>query len=262
MNRVAILVDAGYLLAEGGNLCCGTKKRPQLRIDYEGLALRLADIACGATGMELLRIYWYDAARGGVAARDHLAVAELPNVKLRLGRLIERQGRFEQKGVDSLVIRDLMTLARERAVATAYIVGGDEDLREGIAAAQDMGVRMVVIGVAADESNQAESLILESDEHLVIDQDTLAQFFELVGPDDAPAVRGEPTAEVDSARAVGRDFAIACAANLGSERLAALLTDYPRIPSDLDSQLLKEATRLLGSLRERFDLKVELRAAF
>jgi len=51
--------------------------------------------------LPVLRIDWYDAARGGAPVKDHLAIAELPNVKLRLGRLVERNGRLEQEGVDS-----------------------------------------------------------------------------------------------------------------------------------------------------------------
>jgi hypothetical protein len=75
----------------------------------------------------MLRVYWYDGAPDAIPLSDHLAIAKLTNVKLRLGRLT----RGEQKGVDWLIIRDLMTLARERAIATALLVSGDEDLREG-----------------------------------------------------------------------------------------------------------------------------------
>lgn len=46
----------------------------------------------------------------------------LPYVKVRLGRLI----RGEQKGVDALIYRDLMTLARERAITCAYLLSGEQ----------------------------------------------------------------------------------------------------------------------------------------
>jgi uncharacterized LabA/DUF88 family protein len=74
---------------------------------------------------------------------QHLDIAYLPGVKLRLGRLTKGK----QKGVDSRIVRDLIILSEERAVAVAYLVGGDEDLREGVSEAQERGVRVVLVGV-------------------------------------------------------------------------------------------------------------------
>ena len=95
------------------------------------------------TQYPVLRSYWYDGACDAIPTLAQLSVAELANVKLRLGRL----SGGKQKGVDALIYRDLMTLARERAIATAFLLAGDEDLREGVVAAGDMGVRVVVLGI-------------------------------------------------------------------------------------------------------------------
>ncbi|MDQ3760761.1 MAG: hypothetical protein M3460_03430 [Actinomycetota bacterium] len=69
-----VLVDAGYLYAEGGKLCCGTASRshsalqPSLAVDL------LRAVALRTTQLPVLRTYWYDAARDGIrtpgAARD------------------------------------------------------------------------------------------------------------------------------------------------------------------------------------------------
>ncbi|MGH8909071.1 MAG: NYN domain-containing protein, partial [Egibacteraceae bacterium] len=177
MDRCAILIDAGHLLAEGGKLCCGTKKRLVIRCDYSCLIAMLVDYAQGHCQLPVLRTYWYDGARDGIPTADHLHIARLAGVKLRLGRL----SGGKQKGVDALIYRDLMTLARERAIATAYLLGGDEDLREGVAAAQDMGVRVVVLGIDTKETgeraNQADTLVREADERHVFQRDQLAPFF-------------------------------------------------------------------------------------
>jgi hypothetical protein len=45
MDRCAILVDVGHLLAEGGKLCCGTKKRLGIKCDYPNLIAMLVDYA-------------------------------------------------------------------------------------------------------------------------------------------------------------------------------------------------------------------------
>lgn len=143
VDRCAVLVDAGYLLAEGGKAYCGVRGRARVECDYTGVASALAR-QCGAlVNLPVLRTYWYDAARDGIPTGDHLTVASAPRVKLRLGRL--SGGR--QKGVDSLIVHDLITLAHARAVCTMYLLGGDEDLREGVAAAQRLGVQVIVLGI-------------------------------------------------------------------------------------------------------------------
>src|SRR5258708_7850971 len=101
MDRCAIFVDAGYLLAAGGTLCCKTKVRAGFTCDYKALAMALQEWATDhSTGLSVLRTYWYDGARNAVPTADHLKIGELPNVKLRLGRI----SGGEQKGVDSLIV--------------------------------------------------------------------------------------------------------------------------------------------------------------
>jgi len=173
MDRCALFVDAGYFLAAGGLVCCGTKRRADIECDYEGTANGLADLATRDSGLTVLRAYWYDGAPDGIPLPDHVRIAHLTNVKLRLGRL----SGGEQKGVDSLIVRDLMTLARERAIATAYVLSGDEDLREGVVAAQDMGVRVVLFGIPPlSGGNQAATLVREADEHIVLTEDFLKSY--------------------------------------------------------------------------------------
>lgn len=152
MQRFAVLVDAGYLLHVGAVLVCGPgARRGDASCNYRELVSAIQGFAAEKSGLEILRTYWYDAAREGPLSAEFQTVAALDNVKLRLGRLVgDAQKGAEslvQKGVDSLVMRDLMTLARERAIATAYLFGGDDDHREGVAAAQDMGVRVVLVGI-------------------------------------------------------------------------------------------------------------------
>ncbi len=207
MDRCAVFVDAGHLLAEGGKLCCGTGERKAFRCDYAGLTSALSRFASDHCRLPILRTYWYDAALDAIPTREHLGIAELAWVKLRLGRLVGAR----QKGVDSLIVRDLMTLARERAVATVFLLGGDEDLREGVLAAQEMGVLVVVVGIpTVEHGNQAKSLIREADEHVVLETAFLAPFFSRVevgvrvprtsADAGAPATQIRPRSEGETAR--------------------------------------------------------------
>lgn len=268
MDRSGIFVDAGYLLAEAGDLCLGTKRRADIACDYAGIHSRLRAFAGEHSGLRTLRTYWYDAAPDGLPTAEHLSIANLPNLKLRLGRLSGGQ----QKGVDSLIIRDLMTLARERAVATAYLLGGDEDLREGVLAAQDLGVEVVLLGVPSRQGNQSQSLVREVDENLILDRDVLDEFFSPASfelpsrqsdppvPATAPQTAVVPTEE--SASAIGRTYADNWAAAAGPDEVQQLVKSFPVIPKAIDAPLLREGERQLGSLRNHEPIRRTIRGAF
>ena len=182
MQPFAWFVDAGYFFAAGGELCAQTRKRDELDIDYASLTKafatwgqKWADTWGPADHIPYLRTYWYDGGVDGQPSEDHLAVARLPGVKLRLGRLVK--GR--QKGVDSLIVRDLMRLSQNRAISTAYLLGGDEDLRQGMVEAQDMGVRVVLVGIAPfGQQNQAGTLTREADDVMVLSREDLNPVFQ------------------------------------------------------------------------------------
>lgn len=146
MDRCALFVDAGYLLADGAMAVHGTRHRETVSWDFGGLLQLLSNLARERTGMPLLRCYWYEATVEGRRAPEHDALADLPGLKLRLGRI--RPGRRE--GVDGEIHRDLMTLARNGALADAVVVSGDEDLAQVVSDAQDFGMRVTVVHVAVD----------------------------------------------------------------------------------------------------------------
>jgi hypothetical protein len=206
----------------------------------------------------VLRTYWYDGAHEGLPTADHLSISRLDGVKLRLGRL--SAGR--QKGVDALIIRDLMTLARERAVATAYLLGGDEDLRAGVEAAQDMGVRVSVIGIeSVGERNQADTLIREADEHVVLGKDFLARFLTpVVTPPKTAIAPGTdvPALVVQRAAAFAREWI----AEATDDEIARLLGQRPVIPKGLDAQLLQHVQAVAGALDDREPLRRSARETF
>ncbi len=258
MDRSAIFVDAGYLLAAGGLLTCGTISRAAFECDYPGLTTKLADWVEEHNDRRLscLRTYWYDGAVNAVPTADHERIGGLPYVKVRLGRIIKG----EQKGVDALIYRDLMTLARERAINCAYLVSGDEDLREGVVAAQDMGVQVVLLGVPGSHTNQSAALIREADEHVVLPKEHWEGHF-VPKAQERLATQGPPSpAAVQTA---GRAFAVAWAKKATAVDLDALLADNPQIPRELDAELLVEAEREAGPLPDtEQELRREMRAGF
>jgi uncharacterized LabA/DUF88 family protein len=272
MDRCVVLVDVGYLLAEGGKAYCGATKRSQVRCDYAGVASVLEELAVERSGLPLLRSYWYDGAPEYVPTQDHHVIGSLPRVKLRLGRLVTRKGVkgnvFEQKGVDSLIVHDLITLAHERAASTALLLAGDEDIREGVAAAQRLGMQVILLGIPTAKPNQSAPLMRESDEVVLLDAGRLRPHFDRAGvepgtQEEGPltaAAREDPQAAVAEA---GRTFAAAWAEAADISAIGDLLGRAPRIPKELDVQLLLTAEEAIGSsLRGMEDLRRTLRGAF
>ena len=118
--RCGIFVDAGYLFTEGSLAAFGErKKRTQLSLNQEALigALMTA-MANRAPNTPLLRFYWYDGAGYSGPSEQQLRLADRDDIKLRLG-ILNIHGK--QKGVDSLIVTDLIDLARNRAICDAVL---------------------------------------------------------------------------------------------------------------------------------------------
>jgi hypothetical protein len=160
-SRHAILVDVGYLYAAVGLLVLGTTSRRAFRVTADGFISALIERAAKRVPGELLRMYWYDAARDRVPTVEQRQIAALPHVKVRLGNL---NAAGQQKGVDAQIRQDLEVLARHRAVSDVVLIAGDEDMLSAVEAAQAFGVRVHVWGVEPPYGvNQAERLVWEAD---------------------------------------------------------------------------------------------------
>ena len=161
-RRVAIFVDAGYLYAAGSVALAGSKQpRNTLDLDQDATLDTLRATAATKTAdADLLRIYWYDGEPHRGATSEQQKLADADDVKLRLGA-INLAG--QQKGVDSLVVTDLIELARNQAISDAVLLSGDEDVRVGVQLAQIYGVRVHLIGIEPSSNNQSRLLWQEAD---------------------------------------------------------------------------------------------------
>jgi uncharacterized LabA/DUF88 family protein len=175
LSRYAIMVDVGYIYASAGELLFSAASRREYRVDADKLIQALTRHAEEQLRGELLRIYWYDAARDRVPTIDQRVIAQMPWVKLRLGNL---NARGQQKGVDAQIRADMEALARHRAITDAILVAGDEDMVPAVEAAQAFGVRVHLWGVEPPYgTNQAERLVWESDTVDVLERTFMEPFF-------------------------------------------------------------------------------------
>ncbi len=238
MDRFAVFVDAGYLFAAGSVLLTGEDRpRPRQELDLDNDATVQALTAFGkhCSGIGLLRVYWYDGTNGRPSAHQ-VSLAHLNNVKVRLG-LVNSFG--EQKGVDSLIITDMIALARNRAIADAVLLAGDEDLRVGVQQAQEHGVRVHLLGIAPSQRNQSQQMRQEADTATEWDRATIAGLLKLKAPTPpvAPPPSGGEAELAELAERTARDLT-------AEERCATLLAYRPSrsIPQDIDRRILRTAS--------------------
>ncbi|MEV2249954.1 NYN domain-containing protein [Streptomyces sp. NPDC050147] len=258
----AIFVDAGYVYAAAGRLAVGTEDRRAFDLDAEGLIEAFIDKARTIfADSRLLRVYWYDGARRRIHTVEQQSIAELPDVKVRLGNL---NANNQQKGVDSLIRTDLESLARHRAISDAALIGGDEDLVSAVEAAQGYGARVHLWGIeASDGRNQAEPLLWEVDSQRTFDLEFFKPYVSRRSAAASYETAGTPRPSREDVRFVGAQIAAKWLAARGRAALVDLLPGHPYLPGSVDQELLVDAEKLLAySLRGQSDLRRALRDGF
>lgn len=281
MAKYAILVDVGYLYAAAGEVLLGAKERKEYRVAADELIGALKKHAMERIPGELLRVYWYDAARDRVPTVDQRVIAQLPWVKVRLGNL---NARGQQKGVDAQIRSDLEALARHHAVTDTVLIAGDEDMVPAVEAAQAFGVRVHLWGVEPPfGTNQAERLVWEADTVEILSADFLRAYFsrapQPVAPTPAQVFAGRtppakpqvksPVGQVAKlgpsrprVEEVGEHVAQKWILTRGRDNIRDLLPG-PILPTVIDTELLIEAEKELGhSLRPYPEARVWLRDGF
>jgi len=242
VERAAVFVDAGYVFAQGSVLLTGTRQnREFLSLNIRNISIALPDAVATQTGLALLRIYWYDAMRVGRPTPEQMALADFPDIKIRLGQV---NSAGEQKGVDALIVTDLAELARNQAMADAVLVSGDEDVRVGVVLAQQFGVRVHLVGIHPARANQSRSLLQEADTAIEWDETVVRTFLAYSPPVTPPA--GTATA-VAAGLARGSEGGLDAqieplVAALTASDLAALETRFAattQVPAEHDRSLLR-----------------------
>jgi uncharacterized LabA/DUF88 family protein len=172
-SHSALYVDAGYLIAAAATRLTGSSFRHGVQVDYARLLADLVELVEERTGLPILRVYWYDAARDGKPTLGQEQIALLPKVKLRLGR-VGVEG--EQKGVDLRIGLDMVGHSRNGAVDTMYLLSGDDDLTEAVEEAQAQGVQVIILAVpsrAGARHGVSRHLMLAADDLEVLDSHVL-----------------------------------------------------------------------------------------
>lgn len=258
MKRHAIFVDAGYVFAQGSVSLSGSKTpRTQLKLDANEIVTQLKSLALSQSpNVELLRIYWYDGARNSPSP-EHLAIARMDNVKLRLGSI---NSAGEQKEVDSLLVTDLIDLARNQSICDATVVTADTDVRIAVQVAQTFGVRVHLVGLEPSRASQSPSLRQEADTVHEITKIDVAKFLSVLAispPKGSFDTLTSPSAEPKAATKAGEEKMIGdiideaiqkTLAVVGLENISNLkaeLANSTGVPMEYDRRLLGTCRTLL-----------------
>lgn len=264
LQQAAVFVDAGYIYAQGAQAAYGQPKtREQLSIRPEALKAAIEAVRSRrCPEARLLRIYWYDSAMAQARlSPDQWTLSREEDVKFRRGGM-NSEGR--QKGVDSLIVTDLIELARNGAISDAVLVSGDGDLSIGVQIAQGYGVRVHVVGVSVAGRSSVSSMLLgETDTREEWAPETLARIL-VARPDAEPYDHPE-----DDDRPAGspEDVAGDVADDLTDEEVRWLSEGFqrsPAIPSDIDRRLLTRWGAAVGrelSVEDKRKLRSDFRAA-
>jgi uncharacterized LabA/DUF88 family protein len=256
---VAAFIDAGYLFAQGSTaISGGPLPRSQIKLNSTAALAALKTLALEkATGCRLLRIYWYDGSASGRLSLDQSALASADDVKLRLGQ-INSVG--QQKGVDSLIVTDLIELARNGAMSDALLLSGDEDVRIGVQIAQSFGVRVHLLGIEAAKDSQSPLLLQEADTTSRWTKADVDKFLTIVARPPAFASGARPATRKRDAGNLEK-IAVDLAATLDDEQIKKFVA-YRKlnkgVPSEFDGKLLAKARDAIGrdlDSKERSNLR-------
>jgi hypothetical protein len=213
-------------------------------------------VATQQTQLPLLRIYWYDGMRLGRPTPEQMALSDSANVKVRLGQ-VNAEG--EQKGVDALIVTDMIDLARNRAMADAVLVSGDEDVRVGVVLAQQFGVRVHLLGIHPARANQSSSLQQEADTTVEWDASMVRRFLSYTPP-------VTPTAALTAAAASDLEAVLEpIVVALSPAELATLQARFKgdtSVPQEHDRSLLRVGRIHHGQTTLTNDERAELRRFF
>lgn len=247
MERVAIFIDAGYFWGQLSQIVFGEpRNREDILLNYEEMRQSLLrEVEKQFPNYSLLRIYWYDAlGMNDLPSRQHKHLGRLDDVKMRYGT---RNTYGKQKGVDGLLMADLILLAQNKAITSAVIVSGDADLIPGVTTAQMLGVRVHRMEINGQDAS-SPALCEEVDRNSEWPLSEIENFASAAAHDDTSYTSSyepdfEEIEDMQTITEAAREF-LAQMSDEEREALAGKTT----IPFEIDKKLLYLAKTALGRL--------------
>lgn len=188
--------------------------------------------------------------------------------------------------MDSLIVTDMISLARNRGMSDAVLLSGDEDIRVGVQMAQELGVRVHLLGISPSRGSQSLLLLQEADTTQEWGKKEISGFLAHnkhtpASPPAAPLVTltttpvvvppvAVPVAEVPigipAAAKTLEELAKEAASEVDANLLDGLIKNFEslgRLPPECDRPLIGRAGRTVGRLdqKQMRDLRLAFVAA-
>ncbi|SFR21960.1 NYN domain-containing protein [Lentzea waywayandensis] len=211
-SKLAAMIDGGFLIKAG----CATLGVTVDDLHLNPLKIsNWCSLSARRVGAEFMRAYWYDGIHEPANPEYESQLARVRNlrnqagIQTRLGKLSKRPSpewseirkalraigadpnefkkhypmskyRYEQKGVDTLIVLDMVRLAQLNAYDTLLLLAGDTDLAEAVNTVQDYGKRVII--ARPEKCGNASDLFDLADESVTLTADTLKHML-LKAPD-------------------------------------------------------------------------------
>ena len=144
-NEIAILIDNGYFKQVINQILNIEHKK----IDYNKLTKKIAS----TLKKEIYRIYFYDCppkVKEDDKSKEMYknfdkflkALEHIEKFEIRLGKLVERDNEYVQKGVDVLITIDLLRIGLKIRNLDVAIITGDADFVPAIKVIKDEGIKV------------------------------------------------------------------------------------------------------------------------
>jgi hypothetical protein len=158
-----------------------------------------------------------------------------------------------------MLVTDMAELARNRAMADAVLMSGDEDVRVGVVLAQQFGVRVHLIGIHPARSNQSRPLLQEADTTTEWD-DSVVRRFLAYSPPVTPTVATIAAAGTDLVAQIEPLVMALAATDLAT--LKAQFATNTQVPQEHDRSLLRIGRIHYGQSTLTTIERAELRRVF
>lgn len=207
-SRYAVFIDVGYLRAEGRNFFSNLMSKIRIRMNTTEIADWCRGIEGHLFKAFWYDGAYPKSHKSAKIQQQILAeIEQIPNFELRLGHIVKSRPKYEphlrdainitapnlgldpnqiinelekngafkpeykQKGVDTLLVLDLIRLAQQGDIDTAVLIAGDGDFTEAVRFAQNLGTRVSI--ATPNRHSVSRELSRLADNIIDLDQDTL-----------------------------------------------------------------------------------------
>lgn len=195
--------------------------------------------------LRFIRSVWFDGTQGGIS-RFHETVERSPRCTLQLGRIRNQK----QSRVDSMIVRHMLTLARNQACEQIILVSADGDLLPGVEEVKECGIVVTICHMDPLSERVSSELLAEADDTISISSEEVFSFLRKASDSDQAVMLERVCNIVEEVLRMATPEEIRSVASKG------------KIPGNLDRELLIRFSKMSGRTELHNENKTLIRKMF